>query len=48
MTTINLMMSGGQATDRYYLIEYLKKTLQPDIRWCFATSYGWIFWVNVY
>ena len=33
------MMSGGQATDRYYLIEYLKKTLQPDIRYQVVARY---------
>ena len=39
MTTINLMMSSGQATYRYYLIEYFKKTLEPDIRYQVVAGY---------
>ena len=39
MPTINLMMSGDQATDRYYVIKYFNKTLQPDIRYQAVAGY---------
>lgn len=46
MTTINLMMSSGQATYRYYLIEYFKKTLEPDIRYQVVAGYFGSTYIN--
>ena len=46
MPTINLRMSGHQATDRYYLIKYFNKTLQPDIRYQVVVGYFESMYIN--